>query len=312
MLKNKIAADLTQSLFVMVFATFFTFGLMYLSPSDPAEMMFQSRNIIPSEGALEHAREQMGLNDPFVFQYVNWLKNLFHGDFGYSYISGNKVEDLFLQKLPYTIQLAGISLSILVLFSFVFGLLAALFKDGFTDWLIRILSLFSLSLPSFWLGLLLLYFFSIKLHLFPINSCASFKGVVLPAATLSLPLIGRYTRQIRTAFLEEMSSNYVVGLVSRRTRYLKIFLSHVLPNSMKGVIALLGLSLAGLLGGTVIVETIFSWPGIGSMAMEAITNRDYQVLQAYVLFMSVIYISMSFIVELIAGLVDPRFNLKDK
>lgn len=132
----------------------------------------------------------------------------------------------------------------------------------------------------------------------------------MPAVTLSLPMACRYIRQIRTAFLEEMSSNYVTGLRSIKIKDIQIILFHILPNSMKGVVALIGLSLAYLLGGTVIVETIFSWPGIGSLAMNAITTRDYLVLQMYVLFMAFIYVSMSFLVEVVVKMMDPKFRLR--
>lgn len=146
---GKISNLFLQSIIVMLLSSFFTFGLMYLAPSDPAEIYFSSKGIIPSNEALAAAREDMGLNDPFLVQYVKWMGNILQGDFGHSYISGRDVKEMFLQKLPYTIQLTAVSLMSLIFVAFFLGIIAAMMKDSVFDWLIRIFSLFGISMPSF-------------------------------------------------------------------------------------------------------------------------------------------------------------------
>ncbi|WP_206460556.1 nickel ABC transporter permease [Anaerovorax sp. IOR16] len=309
-MKLYFSKKLLQVIIVIFGASFLTFTLTYISPGDPAEMMFRSQDVVPSEAVLEKTREEMGLNNPFLVQYGNWLINLLKGDLGYSYINKGPVADVLKQKIPKTIELALVALLFLVVFSFPLGILSAIKKNKIIDYIIRSISLIGISIPAFWLGLLLLYQFVVKFHWFTITSQDGFRGVILPAATLAIPLIGRYTRQIRAAILEELSSDYVMGARARGIKESKIIFNHVLPNSLKGIITLFALSIGVLLGGTVIVETIFSWPGMGTMIMNAITNRDYPLLQAYVIFMSFIYIMISFTVESINQILDPRVRLK--
>lgn len=303
-------SKLLQVVVVILGASFLTFALTYISPGDPAEMMFRSQEIIPSEKALEKAREEMGLNEPFIVQYGKWLLNLLRGDLGISYITTGPVLDVLKQKIPMTIRLAVVALAFLVVFSLLLGIIAALKKNRFVDYLIRGLSFVGISIPAFWLGLILIYLFVVKINWFTITNLDSLKGVILPAATLAIPLIGRYTRQIRAAILEQLSADYVLGARARGISEGRIIFNHVLPNSLKGIIALFGLSTAVLLGGTVIVETIFSWPGLGSMAIDAIINRDYPLLQGYVIFMALIYIVITFMVDISIQALDPRVRLQ--
>ncbi|MCG8541397.1 MAG: ABC transporter permease [Clostridia bacterium] len=309
-MKKYFLKRLLQVVIVIFGASFLTFALIYISPGDPAEMMFRAQEIVPSEEALERAREEMGLNNPFIVQYGNWLINLLKGDMGYSYINTGPVTDILRQKIPMTIKLASVALLFLVMFSFTLGILSAIKKSKFLDYAIRGLSLVGISIPAFWLGLILIYLFVVKINLFTITNPGDFKGVVLPGITLAIPLIGRYTRQIRAAILEQLSSDYVVGARARGINERRIIFAHVLPNSLKSIITLFALSIGVLLGGTVIVENIFSWPGLGSMVMSAIVNRDYALLQGYVIFMASIYITISFTVDISIQALDPRVRLK--
>ncbi len=308
-MKGYVIRRILQLLMVMLGASFLTFGLTYLSPSDPAEMMLTSHDIVPTVELLEKTREEMGLNDPFLVQYGNWLSNLLKGDLGYSYSSREDVTDVLPKRIGMTVRLALAALLCLVLCSLLLGIVSAIKKSHFIDYIIRGLSFVGISIPAFWLGLLLMYVFVVKVRWFKITDPYAFESVILPALTLAIPLIGRYTRQIRAAVLEQFSQDYAVGARARGIKEREIILKHVLPNAMMGIITLLGLSIAFLLGGTVFVENIFSWPGLGTMALEAITYRDYPLLQAYVLFMALIYVSINFLVDISTQALDPRMRL---
>ncbi|PAB60136.1 nickel ABC transporter permease [Anaeromicrobium sediminis] len=309
-MKSYLFRRILQLLIVMLLASFLTFSLTYISPSDPAEMMLTSHDIIPTKELLEKTREEMGLNDPFIVQYGNWLKDLLTGDLGYSYSTRESVADILSQRISMTVRLAVVALLFLIAFSLTLGILSAIKKNKLLDYIIRGISFVGISIPAFWLGLILIYIFVVKLHWFKITDQYSLKSVILPALTLSIPLMGRYIRQIRAAILEEYTQDYVIGARARGIRESEIIIKHILPNALLGVITLLGLSIALLLGGTVIVENIFSWPGLGSMALQAITYRDYPLLQSYVIFMALIYVSINFIVDIITQALDPRVSIK--
>ncbi|MEW9123417.1 MAG: nickel ABC transporter permease [Thermotaleaceae bacterium] len=309
-MKYYLLKRITQLMVVMLLATFLTFGLTYISPSDPAEMMLTSRDVIPTEELLEKTREEMGLNDPFILQYGTWLKNLIKGDLGYSYSKRGSVAEVLPQRIIMTTRLALVALLILMVFSLSLGILSAVQKSKLADYIIRGISFVSISIPAFWLGLILIYVFVVKHRWFRITDPYALKSVILPAMTLAIPLIGRYVRQIRAAILEQYTQDYVVGARARGIKESEIIVHHILPNALLGIITLLGLSTAALLGGTVIVENIFTWPGLGSMALEAITYRDYPLLQAYVIFMVLIYVGINFIVDVITQVLDPRVVIR--
>lgn len=295
-----------QLLLAIFGVTFITFGLTTISPSDPAEVRLLANDKIPSEEALENLREEMGLNDPFLVQYGNWVKGILTGDLGYSYRYRSPVADVLEQKIPMTLELAVAALGLFLVLSICFGVLAAVRKNKLLDYCIRGFSFITISIPSFWLGLILLYYFAVKLNWFSVTKSDSISSIVLPVFTLALPLIGKYTRLIRSEILEQLSLDYVIGARTNGVKEHRILFRYVLPNAFISILPLLGLSIASLLGGTVIVENIFSWQGLGSMALEAITYRDYALLQAYVLLMTVIYIGINFITDILVQALDPR------
>lgn len=309
-MKHFILRRALQALIIMLLASFLTFILVYMSPSDPAEMMLSANDTIPTEEILEKTREEMGLNEPFLVQYGHWLKSIMVGNLGYSYSNHMNVSEILPTRIIMTGKLAVVSTIILVLTSLSMAIVSVMYKNKWIDYVIRIASLIKISLPSFWLGLILIYIFAVRLKWAKIVTEDNLAGIILPALTLSLPFIGRYTRLIRAALLAEYSKDYVVGAKARGIRERKIIIGHLLPNAMPSIITLLGLSIASLLGGTVIVENIFSWPGLGSMALEAITYRDYALLQAYVLFMVFIYVSVNLIVDILAQALDPRIRTR--
>lgn len=309
-MKHYLVNKVLQLILVMLGASFLTFSLTYLSPGDPAEMMFEARNITPTKEALAEARKEMGLNRPFIVQYGSWLGRIITGDMGTSYTTQGLVSDILKRKIPMTLKLALTALVFLIVFSMILGVLSALYRNLLPDFMIRGVSFCGISVPDFWLGLILIYLFVVKLNWFKITDPHAPLSVILPGVTLAVPLIGRYTRQIRAAILEELSTDYVTGARARGIKERTIVFRHVLPNALSGLLTLFGLSTALLMGGTVIVESIFSWPGLGKMAMEAISLRDYPLLQSYVILMAFIYVMISFLVDLTTQLIDPRVGAK--
>ncbi|WP_063601903.1 nickel ABC transporter permease [Clostridium coskatii] len=292
--------------------TFLTFALTYFSPGDPALLMLSATGVTPSPELVQKVREELGLNNPFLFQYLHWLGGVFVGNFGTSYKYSRPVLDLIVATLPATFKLAGASIVMMMFIALPLGIMSALHKNKVLDYIIRIISFFGISMPGFWVGLLLMYIFSIKFKLLPVVGDTGWKSIILPAVTLTIAMASKYTRQLRAAILEEISKDYVIGAKARGVKDRAILFGHVLKSSLLSIVTLLGLSLGSLLGGTAIVETIFSWPGVGKLAVEAIFNRDYPVIQGYVVWMTVIYVLINMIVDISYYFLDPRIRLEKR
>ena len=228
---------------------------------------------------------------------------------GVSYVSGRPVLPAFLSKLPATILLTVSSILLTVLISIPLGILSAVRHNRITDYIIRCFSFMGNSLPNFFVSLLLIYFFSLKLKLLPVmGNTAGWKSVILPTLTLALSMASRYTRQVRAAVLEELNKDYVQGARARGIHEKRILYGSVLRASMLTIVTLLALSVGSLLGGTAIVESIFLWDGVGRMAVDAITMRDYPVIQAYVIWMAVIYVCVNLFTDILYHYLDPRIR----
>ena len=307
-----ILKRLLQLVVVLLGVTFLTFMITQATPSDAAEMKYVSMGMMPSTELLEKTREEMGLNDPVLIQYGRWLGNVLHGDLGESSKFGESVWTQMTRKLPMTLKLAGVSLIVVIVFSFPLGILSAVKKNKVADYMIRFLSFFGVSMPNFWLALLLMYIFAVRLGWFKVVSTNSVQGMILPVATLTIPMISSYARQIRAALLEELNANYVIGARARGIPERRIIWGHVLPNAILPIVTLLGLSVGHLLGGAAIIETIFSWQGIGNMVVEAIRVRDYPLIQGYVIWMAIIYVMVNLIVDIAHRLLDPQIRLRKR
>lgn len=291
---------------LLLIVSFISFSLMNLSSSDPAEIMLSSQGTVVTPQLLESVRSDMGLDKPFLTQYINWLENVVHGDLGTSYSSGRSVIQELKEHLPYTVVLATSSILLTLVISIPLGIISAVKKDKFIDNIIRGFTFIGNSIPGFFLALILLLIFSLKLKLLPILSESGFKSIILPTITLSVAMTSKYIRQIRAVVIEELEKGYVKGARSRGVKEGVILYKNVLKNIMITVITLTGLSMGSLMGGTAIVESIFVWPGIGNLALSAIANRDYPVIQGYVLWMAVIFIVINLITDLLYRIVDPR------
>lgn len=288
--------------------TFLVFGLMYISPGDPAQKKLTAGGIAVSEDVLEETREEMGLNRPFLVQYGDWLGKALRGDLGTSFKDGIPVGEKLLKGIKYTAILSVSSFLLAVLVSIPLGIYSAVRKNRFGDYLIRFLSFIGNSLPNFLISVLLMYFFCIKFKIFPIIAEQSLKGLFLPALTLAVPMMSQFIRQIRAEVLEQLHQPYVSGARARGVKERFILFGNVLHNSMIPIVTVLGLSVGSLMAGSVVVETIFMWPGLGKLAMDSITARDYPVVQGFVILMAVIYVLVNLITDLSYHRLDPRVN----
>lgn len=286
--------------------TLLSFCLTYLAPSDPAEIMLNKTGVPPTQELLNRTRVEMGLNRPLLVQYGEWLNNMLHGDMGISYRNGKPVADELLKALPQTLLLTLAAMLVVMIISIPIGIICARYRDGIFDSVIRIITYLFASLPSFFLALIFLYIFGVKLQLLPVIAAKNVQGIIMPAMVLALSLSSWYIRQVRAIVLDELSKDYIIGSRARGVPERQILFSHVLKNAMLPIMTLLGVSLASMMGGTTIVENIFSWQGIGRLAMEAISGRDYPVIQGYVVWMAFIFLLVNVLVDLSYGLIDPR------
>ena len=311
MSRKAITSRLLQMLIVLIGISFLTFLLTFISPGDPVRDMYISMGLIPDEQLIAETREQMGLNDPFFTQYFRWLGNCLKGDFGTSFSWGKPVVSLLASRLWPTLKLALMSMIIMLVVAVPLGVLSAVNQNKPIDYIVRAITFFGVSVPNFWVGLLLILVFCVKLKLLPVvSSGGSFKDLILPAVTLAVAMSAKYTRQVRTAVLEELHSDYVVGARARGVPESKILWGNVFPNSLLPLITMLGLSIGSLLGGTSVVEVIFSYPGMGKMAVDAITTLDYNMIQAFVLWVALIYMVINLLVDMSYNYIDPRMRLK--
>ena len=308
-MKRKISYRLAHIFLVLLGVSFLSFLLMYVSPGDPVRAMYAVSGSIPSEEVLEQTREELGLNDPFFIQYGNWISNCLRGDFGTSYSKGEAVATLLMERIMPTIQLALLSLVIMVLVAVPIGVCSALRQNSILDYLLRGTTFISISMPNFWVGLLLLYVVAMKLGWLPVvSNQMNFQRLILPAVTLAIAMAGKYARQVRAAILEELRQDYVAGARARGLSERCVLWCHVLPNAVLPLITMLGLSLGSLLGGTAVAEVIFSYPALGSLAISAITSRDYPLIQGYVLWIALIYMAVNLVVDLSYNRLDPRLR----
>ena len=309
-MRNYVLKRLLQLIPILLVITFLSFGMMRLAGSDAVLQKMENTGMVVSQEAIDRARAELGLDKPFLTQYFVWLKNLLHGDMGTSYISGKEVFPTFLSKLPATLLLTVVSIGLTIVISIPLGVLAAVRQNRFTDYLIRFCSFIGNSMPNFFVALLMMFFFSIRLGWFPvISDGVSVKSAALPAFTLAIAMSAKYLRQVRATVLDELGKSYVTGARARGVRFSVTLVRSVLKASLVTIITLLTLSIGSLLGGTAIVESIFLWDGVGKLAVDAISMRDYPMIQAYVMWMAIIYVCINLITDLSYRFLDPRIRL---
>lgn len=309
-MKNYALKRLLQLIPILLAITFLSYGMMRIAGSDVVEQKMENTSGTVSQEMIDNARAELGLDKPFVVQYFTWLGNLLRGDMGTSYVSNKPVFSTFVSKLPATLLLTAVSILLTVLISIPLGIWSAVKQNTATDYVIRTASFIGNSLPNFFVSLLLIYLFAIRLGWFPvISGGVSLQSVALPALTLAIAMSAKYLRQVRATVLDELSKDYVLGARARGVKFSTTLIKSVMKASLVTIITLLTLSIGSLLGGTAIVESIFMWDGVGKLAVDAINMRDYPIIQAYVMWMAIIYVVVNLITDLSYQFLDPRIRL---
>lgn len=309
-MKNYALKRLLQLIPILLAITFLSYGMMRIAGSDVVEQKMENTSGTVSQEMIDNARAELGLDKPFVVQYFTWLGNLLRGDMGTSYVSNKPVFSTFVSKLPATLLLTAVSILLTVLISIPLGIWSAVKQNTATDYVIRTASFIGNSLPNFFVSLLLMYFFAIRLGWFPvISGGVSLQSVALPALTLAIAMSAKYLRQVRATVLDELSKDYVLGARARGVKFSTTLIKSVMKASLVTIITLLTLSIGSLLGGMAIVESIFMWDGVGKLAVDAINMRDYPIIQAYVMWMAIIYVVVNLITDLSYHFLDPRIRL---
>jgi len=306
-LANFLIKRLLQALFVIVVVTLLVSWAVRLT-GDPSLMLAQGAGSV-TEKDLENIRQHLGLNRPFLQQYSAFIQGVLTGDFGRSFLGGTPVGRLIADALPATLLLTFCSLLISLLVSIPLGIRAAVNRGGWSDQLIRIVSLVGLSFPNFWLAIMLVLLFSIAMPLFPPSGMDGALSLVLPALTMGIILSATNIRLVRTSMLDILSTQYVMVARSKGLSENVVLYRHALRNCAIPLITFIGLQFGSLIGGIVVVEKVFNWPGLGTLAFDAISGRDYPVLQGAVTVLALLIVTVNFLVDVIYGLVDPRIRV---
>ncbi|WP_307760798.1 nickel ABC transporter permease [Phascolarctobacterium sp.] len=310
-MKNKqIWGRIGQIVLVLLGISFVTFALVMLSPGDPVRQMIAgNEDIVVSQIEIDALRQELGLDKPFIFQYLDWLGRAVQGDFGFSYMVKKPVVEELLYSLPATLILSLASTFFMLVVSLPLGIYAAVKRNSAFDYVVRGMTFFGVSVPNFWMGLMLLWIFGLQLGWLPIvGGRVSLETLILPALTLGIVMAAKYTRQVRATVLEELNQDYVVGARARGMSETYILWKEVLPNAMLPLITLLGLSFGNLLGGAAVVEIVFSWPGLGYLAVQSIIYRDFQLVQGIVLWIALMYMVINLVVDISYNRLDPRLR----
>ena len=301
-----IIKRLLQLIPVLIGITFLSFAMMRLAGGDAVTYMYENAGSAVSQEVIDNAKAEYGLDKPFLVQYAAWFAGMVTGDMGESYVSHRDVYETFISKLPATMMLTLSSILLTIVLAIPLGILSAVKHNKWVDYLIRFLSFIGNSMPNFFAAMVLMYFLSIRLGVLPVVTNTDLgQSIILPTLTLAISMAAKYTRQVRATVLEELNKDYVTGARARGIRSRVIIWKSVMKASMLTIITLLALSIGSLLGGTAIIESIFMWDGVGKLAVDSITMRDYPLIQAYVVWMAI------FVVAPLVLVVVYAFTAKD-
>ena len=297
------------AIFVVVAVTLLVSFAIRLS-GDPATMLMTGGQANFTAEDLDRIRKAIGIDKPFIVQYVRYMQGVIFGDFGRSFFTSQSVGDLIGRALPATLLLALVSLIGSLLISVPLGIYAAVRRGTFVDQTIRFVSLIGLSFPNFWLAIMLVLFFSIELRWLPTSGFFVVAGLVLPSATLAVILSAVNVRLVRTVMLDTLSTQYIVVARSKGLRERVVLYKHALRNCMIPLLTYIGLQFGDLLGGVVIIERVFNWPGMGSLAFDAISARDYPILQGVITVLAVMIVMVNLVIDIAYGVADPRVRVE--
>jgi peptide/nickel transport system permease protein len=307
-----IAGKFFEVLLFMLFLTFLSFLFVRLAPGDPVLTILNVDELSVSQEQVEKLREDMGFNKPLLAQYGLWLMRFIQLDLGTSYVTGQPVIEMFLNSLPATIELTLGSLFIMLAVSIPLGSLSALYRNSWIDQVSRTLSILGAAVPSFWLGLILIDLFGVRFSWFPTMGRDGFISVVLPSLTLGLAISSVYVRLLRSSLLDSLSQEFVRSARARGLSEARIFVLHAFRHCLPPVITVFGVSLGSLIGGVVVIEVLFAYPGIGKLVIDAIRQRDYPIIQGYILIMAIIVFIVNTCVDLSYRYLNPELKLKER
>ncbi|MDE3075251.1 MAG: ABC transporter permease [Chloroflexota bacterium] len=298
---------------VVFVSTVAIFGLLHLLPGDPAVALGGAYATPQQIAAIRHA---MGLDQPLPVQYVLWLGRLLHGNFGSSAVSGQPVGYLLASRIPATLELALAALLLALCFALPTGIWAAVHQGRAVDWIITVSNTLGIAIPNFWVGILAIVAFSVALGWLPPGGrvadshqlALTLKSLLLPALTLSLLLGAALSRFVKASMLEVLYDDYIRTARAKGLASPVVVIRHAVRNAMLPTLTVLGLQVGSLLGGTVIIESIFAWPGLGNLLLDAINNRDYVVVQAGLLYLVLLYVVLNLLTDVLYGLLDPRLR----
>jgi peptide/nickel transport system permease protein len=297
---------LGQSVLVLLGVSFVVFFILYLT-GDPALVL------LPPDATAEDIRkfrEDMGFNDPFIVQYGRFLAGALRGDFGQSVRHGEPAFHLVVERMPATFQLAGAALLVALLLAIPAGVVSAVRRNSAVDYVATVVALLGQSMPTFWLGIMLILIFSVQFNLLPSSGRGGFEHLVLPAVTLGLFTTARITRLTRSGMLEVLNQDYIRTARAKGVSGRPVVWKHAFKNAAIPIVTIVGIELGTLLGGSVITETIFAWPGVGRLSVQAIYNRDYPVVQAAVFLLASTFVLVNLVVDLLYTYLDPRIRLR--
>lgn len=312
-MKSYLVKRLLYLIPVIFGVTFFTFIMIDFTPGDPAEIILTKQGVdeITPE-MLAETRKQLGLEGPVLLRYFGWLARAARGDFGYSFANGKPVFEEIITRIPATLELAAGGLLVMLVLAVPLGVLAALFPRTFWDHVSRLIALGGASIPTFYLGLLLIHYLAVPGDFFPVMGRDGWRHLLLPSLTLGFGMAATYARLIRAGMLEVLEQDYVRAARARGLREVTVVAGHALRNALIPLVTLFGLTIGGLLGGTLVVEQVFAYPGLGRMAITAIFDRNIPVIQGYVLLMSLAFVLVNLLVDLSYRVLDPRIRLGRK
>jgi peptide/nickel transport system permease protein len=300
---------------VLLLVSLMSFAVIWLVPGDPASV-FLDAGATPEQ--LAQVRHRLGLDEPFYLQMIAWYGRILHGDLGQSILLNRGVAAAIVERLPVTLSLTGLALVFATLMGVVAGLLAAMRHASWTDQSIMVLALVGLSVPEFWFGLMMIFAFAVRLHWFPAGDFVpltqSFVGwwrsMAMPAFTLAAVQMGFIARMTRSAMLEVLGQDFIRTADSKGLPLSVVVVRHGLPNALVPILTVIGIVTGGLLGGAVVIEQVFSLPGVGRLVIGAVLSRDFPVIQGTLLFVAVIYLVINLVVDVLYAVVDPRVRLE--
>ena len=291
---------------ILLVVTIGTFVLIKLSPIDPVAMKFNLVGATPDPVLVAQLREQLGLNDPWWQQYVRWLGQIVRGDFGESILYSMPVITLLSGALPNTLGLVSLALVMGIVVTIPLGMLSAKYKDSWVDHGVRLLTFLALAIPSFWVGLLLLYLFGVKLQIVSVTNTNGFSAYILPAVTLALWLCGLYIRRLRNAILEISRRPFVQGARALGLPEWMVFTRYIFPHVGLMLLPMMGVTMGAMLGGSAVIETVFAIKGIGYMMVQGIMARDFVLMQGYIIWITLVFIIINIIIDALSYWLNPK------